>query len=322
MDVGSQLGPNAMNLAALDLNLLVVFEALLLERGVGRAGKRIGLSQPAVSNALGRLRAALGDALFVRNGAIMVPTARAMQLSAPILDALNRIRAAIGSRIEFDPSTAEVRFRIQTSDYGETLILAPLLGRIEALAPKVTFQIRRAAGLFLPPIEELTADVIDCSIGFFPDVLPPGSGVMSEVLMQDRVAVLSSPKRRRKLTLDDFVQSPQIRVNVGRESSGLIDDALARRGLSRRIALTLPDFSTIPWVVARTDLIGVIPERLGRLFARQFGLRVHPLPLDVPPLNVHAAWHQRNHGHPAHMWLRRELLQLTAVQRRSTSFTR
>jgi DNA-binding transcriptional LysR family regulator len=302
-----------MNLAALDLNLLLVYEALLLERGVGRAGKRIGLSQPAVSNALGRLRATLGDALFVRSGATMVPTARATQLSTPILDALNRIRAAIGDGAAFAPSTAEIRFRIHTSDYGEALLIAPLLGRIRSIAPNVTLLVRRTTSLFELPVEELRSDTIDFSIGFFPDVLPPGSGLMGSVLMRDRLVAVSAKKRARALTLHEFSDWPQVRLNLGRESPGLIDDALARRGLRREIVVTLPDFASIPAVVAQTDLLAVLPERLARLMAPHFRLHIHRLPLEIQPLSVTLVWHQRNQDHPAHIWLRDQLREVAGA---------
>lgn len=303
-----------MNPAAIDLNLLFVFEALLLERGVGRAGKRVGLSQPAVSNALGRLRVALGDALFVRSGRAMVPTARALQLSTPIFEALNRIRAAVGNPMAFDPSKANIRFRIDASDYAEAFVIAPLVHRVRTSAPNVAFQIRRTTALFNLPAEELTSDAIDYAIGFFPDVLTPGSGLMGMVLMDDRLVAISA-KKHAAMTLKDFVASPQVRINVGRESPGLIDDALARRGLRRNVVVTMPDFASIPAVVAATDLVAVLPERMARLTAPRWRLRVHRLPLRVPRLRLSIVWHQRNQDHPAHAWLRQELQHIHRVNR-------
>ena len=303
-----------MNPAAIDLNLLFVFEALLLERGVGRAGKRVGLSQPAVSNALGRLRVALGDALFVRSGRAMVPTARALQLSTPIFEALNRIRAAVGNPVAFDPSKANIRFRIDASDYAEAFVIAPLVHRVRTSAPNVALQIRRTTALFNLPAEELTSDAIDYAIGFFPDVLTPGSGLMGMVLMDDRLVAISA-KKHAAMTLKDFVASPQVRINVGRESPGLIDDALARRGLRRNVVVTMPDFASIPAVVAATDLVAVLPERMARLTAPRWRLRVHRLPLRVPRLRLSIVWHQRNQDHPAHAWLRQELQHIHRVNR-------
>lgn len=293
-----------MNIAALDLNLLVVFEALLLERGVGRAGKRIGLSQPAVSNALGRLRAVLGDELFVRTGTAMMPTSRALELSKPVLGALAQIRAAVGDREAFDPAKADIPFRFYASDYGEAIVIAPLLSRVRAVAPNVSLQIRRATALFNVPTEELVANVVDYAIGFYPDSLAPGSGLRRAALMKERLCVVTGTKGPRTLTLGRFVRAPQIRVNVGRESPGLIDDALARRGMERKIAVTVPDFASIPLILAATDVIGVLPERLAKLYGRRFNLRIHKLPLDIPALTVSAVWHERNDAHPAHVWLR------------------
>jgi DNA-binding transcriptional LysR family regulator len=304
-----------MNPAAIDLNLLFVFEALLLERGVGRAGKRVGLSQPAVSNALGRLRVALGDALFVRSGRAMVPTARALQLSTPIFEALNRIRAAVGNPVAFDPSKANIRFRIDASDYAEAFVVAPLVHRVRTSAPNVALQIRRATALFDLPAEELTSDAIDYAIGFFPDVLTPGSGLMGMVLMHDRLVAISAKKRAAVMTLKDFAAAPQIRVNIGRESPGLIDDALARRGLRRNVVVTMPDLASIPAVVAASDLVAVLPERMARLTAPHWRLRIHRLPLRVPRLRLSIVWHQRNQDHLAHMWLRQELRHIHRLNR-------
>jgi DNA-binding transcriptional LysR family regulator len=174
-----------MNIEALDLNLLVVFEALVLERSVSRAGARIGLSQPAMSNALARLRGAVGDRLFVFRDGEMVATVRARHLAGPVLEALSKIRSAIGDRGSFDAKSDTAAFRLAATDYAEIVLVSRVLGAIRRTAPGVTLTISRLTAQFEIPTEALRSGSLQFAVGLFPQPIVPGAGIASQVLFED-----------------------------------------------------------------------------------------------------------------------------------------
>lgn len=294
-----------MNIRGLDLNLLVGFEALIIERSVSGAARRARLSQPAMSNLLARLRKAFGDPLFERTGQRMVPTARARQLAAPIGDALDVIRKAIGERPSFTPSTADVRYSIATTDYAEVVILPNLLRTIKRCAPKVALQMKRLKGIFDMPLAEL--DVCDFALGFFPLPLPPGAGLNGTALFQERfVGILSKRHRmaRQKFGLRQFLSLEHIRVNYSDEGPGLIGDAMQKIGHRRKVGLIVPHLVTVPFLTADSEMLGIVPLRLARALSPSLGLRILELPLEVPPLTMSLVWHERHQQDAAHRWFR------------------
>jgi len=298
-----------MNLSQLDLNLLTIFEALLVEQGVSRAARRVGLTQPAVSNALRRLRIALDDPLFVRVGSSMVPSPRAREMRQPVLDALSAVRRAIGDRPTFDPATAVVTFRLSCVDFGELILLRPVLKRLRRRAPQIAVHVRRAIGLFDLPSNELAAGVVDAAFGLFPTPPSPGSGVLQAVIAIDHlVAIVDRASfRSRTLSLREFLDRPHVRVNV-REGPGLLDDVLAAKGLARHVAVSCPSLLTVPALVEGTDLIGIVPRSLTDVAPNRARLRVLPLPIRTPLLRWSFAWHERTSNHPAHEWFRGQCL--------------
>jgi DNA-binding transcriptional LysR family regulator len=294
-----------MNIRELDLNLLVGFEALLIERNVSHAASRVHLSQPAMSNLLARLRKTFGDPLFERAGQRMLPTARARELATPIGAALNAIRQAIGERPSFNPATAEVRYSIATTDYAEATVLGHLLPILKRAAPKVTLQIKRLKGIFDLPIAEL--ELCDFALGFVPLPLPPGDGINGTALFNDRfVGMLRKrhPMRNRKLTLRRFLSLEHIRVNYSEEGPGLIGDAIQKMGHRRRVGLIVPHLLTVPFLAAQSEMLGIVPLRLARAASRTMGLRIIELPLKIPPLSISLVWHERHQQNAAHRWLR------------------
>lgn len=298
-----------MNIAALDLNLLVAFEALLIERSVSRAADRIGLSQPGMSNALARLRNVFNDRLFSRNRQMLVPTGRAVALAGPVRDALNLIRNAISDQREFDPSRAETRFRILASDYCEMVVLAPLVCRVRRIAPGVQIQTLRPTALFPLPTDELASDRVDLAVGLFPDLLPPGSGLVQATLTEDRlVGLVGRGFRHSYLTLRQFLQASQVRVSIGGDIPGLMDEILAKRGYKRNVHLTCGGFLSVPWFLGETGLLAIVPEKLAVAVAPLLKLRICRLPLKLPHLRISAVWHERNASHPAHQWMRSQLM--------------
>jgi DNA-binding transcriptional LysR family regulator len=294
-----------VNIRDLDLNLLVGFEALLIERNVSGTARRVHLSQPAMSNLLARLRKTFEDLLFERTGHRMAPTARARQLAAPIGAALEVIRQAIGERPSFNPSTADVRYIIATTDYAEAMVLPHLVGTLNGIAPNVVLQTKRLKGIFDLPVAEL--DLYDFALGFFPLPLPPGAGLNGTVLFKERfVAVISKrhPMGRRKLTLRRFLSLEHIRINYSEEGPGLIGDAIQKIGHRRKVGLIVPHLLTVPFMAAQSEMLGIVPLRLARALSSSLGLRIIDLPLKIPPLTMSLVWHERHQQDAAHRWFR------------------
>src|SRR3954451_12820242 len=177
----------SISLNAIDMNLLLALEALLEERNVTRAAARVGLSQPAMSAALARLRAVFGDPLLVRVGGGMSPTHRARQLAGPLADAMARLRVAIDDAPAFDPHGSSRTFHIATSDYGESIVLPPIAQSLLQQAPAVSLRLTRTGFLFHPPQEALDSGELDFALGFFEEPMPVGSSLLVQPLFDDRL---------------------------------------------------------------------------------------------------------------------------------------
>jgi DNA-binding transcriptional LysR family regulator len=294
-----------MNIGEVDLNLLIGFEALIRERNVSGAARRIHLSQPAMSNLLARLRKTFSDPLFERTGRRMMPTQRARQLAAPIGSALNVIREAIEEKGAFNPATANVGYTIATTDYAEALVLPGWLRTLKRCAPKITLHIKRVKGIFELPVDEL--DRFDFALGFHPLPLPPGAGLNAAELFQEKfVGIISKRNRlaRQKFGLRRFLSLEHIRVNYAEESPGLIGDALQNIGYRRKVGLVVPHLMTVPFLAARSEMIGLVPERLAQALSSVLGLRMFEIPVKLPPLTMSLVWHERHQNDGAHRWFR------------------
>jgi DNA-binding transcriptional LysR family regulator len=304
-----------MNLQAIDLNLLLVFEALLEERNVTRAAKRVGLSQPAMSNALSRLRRVLEDPLFTRTGEGMTPTPVAQALSGPVRSGLEKLREAFETNPVFDPAGSDRRFHLYTSDYTEFTLIAPMLRRLGREKGSVKLQILRSTSVFEPPPSAVLANSIDLAIGFYPNILGLDPQLRSERLWEENNVCIASAKHptiRGRITLKQFGDAWHAAHFSKTEGPGVIDAILSQKGYVRRIAVQSPNFGGIPFLVSAGELIAVVPERIARLFKRQAPIQILPLPFDLPPFVLTLVWHQRHHTDPASRWLR-QLLMETAV---------
>jgi DNA-binding transcriptional LysR family regulator len=273
-----------IDLARADLNLLVVFEALFADRHVGRAAKRLCLSQSATSHALGRLRALFDDPLFVRNPRGIEPTPRGRELAQPIAEALGQIRGFLSPVTPFDPATLRRTFRIAAHDYAMTVLVAPLVAILRAEAPGVDLRC-----VSMPPsdvIEALDRGTLDCALGGFHGIA--AERVTRTVLFSDRfvgVARRDHPGLRKgKMSLKDFVATPQVLVSAGGEVRGGIDEALASAGHRRRVVLSTPSFLALPSIVETTDLVGVLPERLALRLRAAAALTAFELPIEIAPM--------------------------------------
>ncbi len=313
-----------MNLQAIDLNLLVVFEALMEERGVTRAAKRVGLSQPAMSNALARLRHTFDDPLFVRTTDGMSPTPAAQTLIGPVRSALALLRDLFEERPAFDPSASERLFHLLTNDYVELTLLPPLAKAIREQAGGVRFRVLRSPSVFEPPSANSLAESFDLAIGFFPDALTLDARVRSELLWEDRnvcIARARRPKIRGRISLRQYAEAEHVAVFYKKQGLGVIDTLLAQQGLSRRTAVVVPHFASVPFIVSATDFIATVPERLARKFSGQLKLQLLRAPIEIPPLRLTLLWHERFHADPAHSWMR-EMITYSARLISSAGFAR
>ena len=295
-----------MHLASIDLNLLVVLESLLETRSVTATADVVGLSQSATSHALARLRTTLGDPLFVRSRAGLVPTERALALVGPLRDALDRLRQLVAPPVAFDPATARRRFVLGTADYGELLLLPRLGERLARTAPGIDLWLVTAED---DPLEQLARGDTDAFIG--PMIKGSDRADIRERRLFDEQFVCivreGHPMAGKTWTLAQFAALDHALIAPRARPGGTVDALLAQHGLSRRVAIALPHFLVAPFVVAGTDLVLTIPERVARTFAAFLPLRLVEPPADLPGFTMTLKWHERRHRDPAHVWLRGEL---------------
>lgn len=294
------------NLAAIDLNLLVVFEALLIERSVSRAAGRIGLAQPSVSNALARLRILFDDALFMRTPQEMRPTARALDLAEPIVNALQQVRSALQPPTAFDPATATQKFTIGATDNVD-FALAIVVPRLSQAAPHATFSLISLAHseAAYPLLDDGSLDV---AVGLFRAVPKRFNAVSLYWERYVCIAHSEHPDLVNGLTLEKFVGLPHLAVT---RDVGTVDDALAKQGLERRVAVDVPFYAIVPHVIEGSRLLAVVGERIGHRLAATTNVRYYPLPFTVEPWNVSAAWPQQDT--PPISWLVTMIRQASAL---------
>lgn len=291
-----------MDLKQLDLNLLLVFNQLLAERSVSGAARALGLSQPAVSNALARLRKAMGDELFLRTSRGMEPTPRATQLAEPVAAALQLLQGALRQDQGFDPATSSRAFTIGMTDIGEIYFLPTLMDALAEAAPGVTVSTVRNTAVQLK--DEMETGHVDLALGLLPQLR---TGFFQRRLFTQRYVCLmrqGHPLDRRRIGLREFSAAEHLVVVSAGTGHGVVEDELARQGIERRVRLTVPHFVAVGHILAGTDMIATVPERLAQRMAGPFGLRwlSHPAPL--PEIGIHLLWHARLHREPANQWLR------------------
>lgn len=293
---------HSMNsLTGIDLNLLVVLDALLSERHVSRAAIRLNKSQPAVSHALGRLRHLLDDPLLVRHGGALQPTLRALEIAPQLAEALERMRDLLAPT-GFDPATARRSFRLAMSDYGATVVLPRLLPLLRRLAPGIDLFVSQAGR------EAMAAQVmdgeVDISIGVFQAL---DKSVRRQRLFEERYGCLAdagSLAGAAAMDLPDYLERPHALVALRADVESEVDLALATAGHKRRIALVLPHWGVAPGLIAGTDLVLTIARRLHPATPATVGLTAFDPPFAIPPFPFEQIWHKRRGGDPAHLWLR------------------
>lgn len=296
-----------MNIQALDLNLLRVFDAVLRDRSVTSAAKHLGLTQPAVSNALARLRAQLEDALFVRTPSGMDATPFARELAQPVRQALALLESALAHGPGFDPGASTRTFRFYMSDLGQVEFLPPLVERARRVAPGVRLE---AVALEVDGISDaLAAGAIDLAVGFLPGI---GAPVRRQPLFRDRYVCLmraGHPAAGARLTKKAFLESFHALVSY-KGGHRVIEETLERAGLARKIALRVPHFTVVPMVLERTDLILTLPSRVARVYQQRGNFKALAPPVPIAPADVAVHWHARFERDPGNCWLREIIMEL------------
>ena len=293
-----------MNLSKVDLNLFIVFDAIYTEANLTRAGQIVGITQPAVSNALARLRETFNDPLFVRTAQGMVPTPMAQNIIGPVRNALALLRTSVQESRIFNPQQANKTFRISMTDLTEAVILPPLFQRLRRLAPSVLIE------SFLCKRRETTKELAAGRLDFAVDApLNTDPQVRHVKLMQDRyVCALRQghPLADSKLTLDSYLGMTHIHISSRRNGLGYVDLALGKMGVQRKVALRSQHYLMASQVLQQTDMVMTVPER----FARRHQLRYQALPVDVPALETHLYWHESTDQDPANRWMREQIIEL------------
>ena len=301
------------NFRTLDLNLLRVFDEVMAERSLTRAARNLSLTQPAVSNALRRLRETLGDSLVVREGQGMVPTPRALALWPTVRAALGQLQALLNPG-SFEPATANSTFVLAMADATAAELIPGLVDILERESPGVALRVVPLTTR--DPRRLLDEGKADLAVGHFPSVL---ADLVVRAQSDEAVAFAhqrlydgqyvcvmrkNHPLARGKLTLDKFCAARHMLVSFSGRPYGFIDESLASLGRKRQVVLTVNQFFTAGRVVANSNLLTVLPQHFVNVTGIAEKLVLRPLPFDVAPVHVDAVWHSRMTSQSAHLWLR------------------
>lgn len=295
-----------MNLSKVDLNLFIVFDAIYTEANLTRAGQIVGITQPAVSNALARLRETFNDPLFVRTAQGMVPTPMAQNIIGPVRNALSLLRVSVQESRIFNPQQAAKTYRISMTDLTEAVILPLLFQRLRRLAPTVVIE------SFLSKRRETTKELAAGRLDFAVDApLNTDPQVRHVKLMEDRYVCAMRKGHpmagKDKFALDDYLSLTHIHISSRRNGLGHVDLALGKMGIQRKIALRSQHYLMASQVLQQTDMVMTVPER----FARRHELHWFNLPVnDVPAVETHLYWHESTDQDPANRWMREQMIEL------------
>jgi len=311
-----------MHNGRIDLNLLEYLDILLRERNVTRAASHLGLSQPAMSNGLGRLRVLFDDPLLVRTSDGMTPTERALELQPVIREVLARVDKAVQPRAAFDAATAERFFRIMATDYAESTIFPPILQRLREAAPGITLDIMTPSDVSVLDVEQGEVDMV---INRF-DSIP--QSFHQKTIWEDDFACLFSVDNpiRNNFTLESYLQAQHVWVSktgmgvgVGMNPDdvqrlGWVDEALNRIGKQRRITVFTRHYQAAMLIAEQNDLIATVPAKAAKLQAHNPRVVVEKPPFEIPPIELKMAWSPLLQNNPAHQWMRRLIVEVAREQ--------
>lgn len=296
------------NLARLDLNLLVALDALLSERSVTRAAGRIGVSQSAMSHSLARLRTVFGDELLTRAPDGMKATPRALGLVQPLRALLVGVESLTSSEDAFDPATADMSFSLGIPDSTEVMLIPQLVLKLQTVAPGIRLLLRTVDRTRI--LDDLDSGRVDLGIGVFEQGQTHHKRLILRkenylCIFNGDLVGLQPP-----ISLEDYLRLPHMLTSLVESSHGVVDDALARIGKKRHIALTSPRFAAAPFVLMQAPIIATMHSRLAMFFAGNIGLQISPLPIELPDVQISMIWHSSNDRSPSHRWLRETITSL------------
>ncbi|AYR26125.1 LysR family transcriptional regulator [Herbaspirillum rubrisubalbicans] len=296
-------------MSSFDLNLLPIALTVFDERSVSGAARRLGMSQPAVSVALNKLRYALGDPLFVRTARGMEPTPRALALISPTRDILQRVHTDVLASESFNPGTTERRFTLALSDIGEMTFLPKLLDHLRQAAPRASL-----LSVTMPPPElaaALESGEVDLAVGFFPD-LKNRNFFQQRLFSHDFICLLSAshPHRSRRISIDKFLSMGHAVIKAEGRSQEVFEQFLLRRKIERRIVISTPHFMSIPFLIASSDLIATVPRAVGESFAQFADIKLVEPPFEIPSFDLKQHWHRKYHKDGGNVWLRSVLARM------------
>ncbi|MGC8116382.1 LysR substrate-binding domain-containing protein [Metapseudomonas otitidis] len=295
---------NRNDLRRVDMNLLVIFEALMLEPNLTRVGEKLFLSQSTVSAALARLRDLFDDPLLIRSGRGMVPTSRAQEIFAELRPAMDVISAAVSRAKNFDPATSTNVFRLGLSDDAEFGLFPALLNALQEEAPNIVVVVRRANFLLMPAL--LASGEITVGVSYTTD-LP--ANAKRRKLRDIGVKVLRGDDRPGPLTLDDYCARRHVMVSFSGDLSGNIDQDLARIGRSRQVVLAVPQFGSLRALLRGTEMIATVPDYAACTLVDDGSLRADDAPFEVDKAELSMVWSGAHDNDPAERWLRERIHQ-------------
>ncbi|TWC65112.1 LysR family transcriptional regulator [Herbaspirillum sp. SJZ099] len=298
-----------MNDLDFDLNLLPVILAVIEERSVSRAALRLGWSQPKVSIALNKLRTALGDPLFIRGSHGVEPTPRALSLMEPTQEILQRIRQNVLLHAPYAPAASTRAFTFALSDVGEMFMLPQLMRYLAEVAPHVS-----VTSVTLPPDDianGLEKGEIDLAVGYFPD-LTRRNFYQQRLYSHSFISLIRAGHRikDKRLSMEQFLELGHAVVRPEGRSHEAFEQVLAKLKIKRRIALSVPHFMSIPFIVASTDLLVTVPAALGERFATLADVRTIYPPMELPTVDLKQHWHRKYHRDEANIWIRSVFLKM------------
>ncbi len=299
-----------MELKDIDLNQLVVFQQLIVERRVSRVAESLGLTQPAVSNTLAKMRRQFGDELFLRTPAGMLPTPFAEQLAESVGYALGMIHSGLNQQTRFDPAAYKRAVTIGMTDIGEIVFLPALMERVHQEAPGVTLSTVRNSVVNLR--DEMEAGKVDLAIGLLPQLK---AGFFQRRLFQQRYVCLfrrGHALDKARITLQDYGRAEHLVVVSPGTGHGKVDELIQRAGVDRKVRLTVPHFVSVGHILQSSDLVATVPERLAQHLAEPFGLRFVTHPVKLPEIAINLFWHAKSHRSAASQWLRGVVVDLFA----------
>ncbi|GGX97084.1 LysR family transcriptional regulator [Litchfieldella qijiaojingensis] len=291
-----------LKLSDIDINLLVVFDLLYQKRNTQLVAQHLGLTQPAVSHALKRLRKLLGDELFERTSKGLMPTPYATRIHAPVSEALSSLQETLSLSHDFDPTTSQRTFNISMTDIGEIYFLPKLMLRLAREAPNVTLSTTRSHTLDMK--QEMEEGNIDLAVGWIPQL---GAGFYQQRLFVQRYVCLmrdGHPLAKGGFSREDFTSAQHILVVAKGTGHGKVEELLAKSGITRPVRLQVPHFVAVPYIVSTTDLVVTVTNKLAEATEDRFSLRAYPHPLELPEVPINMFWHRRFHQDPGNQWLR------------------